>query len=132
MIGEYNWNAPLVPGTIVCAAYNEFEGERKAGIFCVLYDEQLDNNILQKKNVFAIKLTTQTTLTGNYSVEVLLNRNDFLDKQCVACCSKVHILHKIHNVYKVLGVLDPITMKNIYKTYNRFVTEVERQILDRV
>jgi len=132
MLGEYNWNVPLIPGTIVCAAYNEFEGERKVGIFCVLYDEQLDNNILQKKNVFAIKLSTQTTLAGNYSVEVPINRNEFLDKQCVACCSKIHTLHKIYNIYKVLGTLDAITMKNIYKTYNRFVTEVERQILDGV
>ena len=42
-IMRYDWNKPLIPGTIVCSNYNTFEGEQKVGLFLVLYDEQNDN-----------------------------------------------------------------------------------------
>lgn len=132
MNDKYDWDMPLIPGTIVCARFNSFEGEEKVGLFCVLYDEQMDNMVLQNKNVFAIKLSTKMTLTGNYSVKIPKNINEFLDCECIANCSKIHVLHKCHQVYKVLGNIDQLTMKNIYKTYKRFLIQVEHQLLDRI
>ena len=56
---NYDWNLPLTPGTIVCSKYNDFDGQERIGLFCVVYDEQLDNNVFEKKNVLCLKLSTQ-------------------------------------------------------------------------
>ena len=34
----YNWSSPLLPGTIVCASYEDFDGVKRVGLFCILYD----------------------------------------------------------------------------------------------
>lgn len=129
---EYDWNMPLMPGTIVCATYNDFDGEERVGIFCILYDEQLDNNVYTKKNTLCIKISTQSTLVSNYSAKIDIERNSFLNNPCIACCSKVHILHKESNIYKVLGCLDNGTMKQIIKAYLKFSSETQRQLLDKL
>ena len=128
----YNWNEPLMPGTIVCSTYNDFNNVQQTGLFCVLYDEQLDDNVYTRKNVLACKVSTQTTLSSNYSVHVTMDKNQFLDKPCIICCSKLHVLHKERNIYKVIGKLDVCTVKTIYKIYKRFVDNTERQLLDRI
>lgn len=127
---SYDWNAPLLPGTIVCANYGDFEGERRVGLFLVLYDEQMDNNVFSKKNVVAIKVSSQSTLVSNYSVPIDGDKNSFLDKPCIACCSKIHLLHKEDNIYKVLGRVDQTARKNIFKSYFKFIGETERQLVD--
>lgn len=131
-MNNYNWNDPLVPGTVVCAKYNQFDGTRVEGIFCVLYDEQFDNNVATRKNILAIKLSSRMTLVSNYSVDIDMDKNKFFQANTIACCSKVHILHKEHQVYKVLGKLDTITYTKIFKLYARFISETERQALDRL
>lgn len=129
---NYDWSAPLMPGTVVCASYGDFDNKERVGLFCVLYDEQLDNNLNTKKNTVCVKISTQTTLVSNYSVQVNQDRNDFLNNPCIVCCSKVHLLHKENNIYKVLGVLDKGTYKNIVKTYTKFSNEMQRQLLDNL
>lgn len=128
----YDWNAPLMSGTIVCAKFADFDREEKIGLFCILYDEQLDGNILNKQNVLAIKLTTQQTTMGDYTVAINMERNPYLQNLCSACCSKVHILHKKKQVYKILGMLDKATYNRIVKTYVNFQSKVEKQVLDRI
>jgi len=129
---NYDWNKPLQAGSIVLAGYNDFKGNRKAGIFLVLYDEQLDNDLFESKNVLAMKLSTQTTLLSNYVVRIPMNRNQFLNTPSLICCSKTHLLHKCDNIYNVLGQLDSGTVKLVYKTYKKFINEVDRQILDSI
>lgn len=127
---HYDWNKPLISGTVVCSNYNLFDGTTKQGVFLVLYDEQMDINVLDKKNVVAIKISTQDTCVANYSVELNNNMNPFFDKPCIACCSKIHILHKKEQVYKVIGNLDMSTYKKVYKVYNKFLSELNRQVID--
>ena len=129
---NYNWNEPLIPGTIVCAKYNKFDGTSDTGIFCVLYDEQLDNNVQTRKNVTAVKLSTQLTLISNYSVDVDMERNSFLLSKSIVNCSKVHVLHKEQQVYKILGKLDTTTYTRVFKSYMKFVMETQRQAIDRL
>lgn len=129
---NYNWNMPLIPGTIICAKYNKFDGSDATGIFCVLYDEQLDSDVQTRKNIVAIKLSTQFTLVSNYSVEVDKERNSFLESKSIACCSKLHILHKSDQVYKILGKLDSVTYTKVFKAYMRFISEIQRQAIDRL
>ena len=128
----YDWTAPIMSGTIVCSKFNTFSGEERTGLFCILYDEQIDGNVLNKKNVLAIKLTTQDTTIGDYTVAVNGLRNPFLDQRCTACCSKVHVLHKKQQIYKVLGMIDKQTYNRIVKTYVNFQSKVTKQILDRI
>jgi hypothetical protein len=131
-MNNYNWNMPLIPGTIVCAKYNKFDGTETTGIFCVIYDEQLDSNVLTRKNVLAVKLSTQLTLVSNYSVDIDMERNSFLLSKSIVCCSKIHILHKEQQVYKVLGKLDKATYDRVFKSYMRFAFETQRQLIDRL
>lgn len=129
---RYDWNAPLMAGTIVCAKFGDFNNEEKIGLFCILYDEQIDGNILNKENVYAVKLTTQGTTLGDYTVPINMMRNSYLETQCAACCSKVHTLHKKKQVYKTLGMLDRATYGRIVKTHVNFMHKVEKQMLDRM
>ena len=129
---NYNWNEPLLPGTIVCAKYNKFDGTLADGIFCVLYDEQLDNNVSTRKNALCVKLSTQLTLVSNYIVDVDMTRNTFLTAATMVCCSKVHVLHKEQQIYKILGKLDPITYLRVYKNYMKFNSELVRQMTTKL
>lgn len=127
---NYDRNKPLLPGTIVASKFNTFDGDSKVGLFVVLYDEQSDtNNLIDTKNVVAVKLSTQNTLVSNYVVRVNRDRHSFLDNDCVACCSKLHILHKTKQIYKILGELDPGTYKNMYKMYETFKESVSKQMM---
>ena len=128
----YDWNMPLIPGTIVCAKYNDFDGVERVGIFCVLYDEQLDTNTPMKKNAVCVKISTQATLVSSYSVRVNIDKNEFLSKPCIVCCSKEHLLHKETNIYKILGFLDKGTYKEVVKTYLKFSHEIQRQLMDLI
>ena len=121
----------LKPGTIVCAKYPDFEGKLVPGIFCVLYDEQLDASNNFKNNIIALKVSTSYNMITSYCVPLNDVRNTFFDKDCMALCSKPHVLEK-DSVYKILGVLHPYTLRQVYKVYRRFETELERQMEDYI
>lgn len=129
---KYDWNSPLLPGAVVCSKYNTFGGEEAIGIFIVLYDEQSDSSIFEKKNVLALKLSTKGTCVSNYSVEVDRKLNNFLNNDCIACCSKIHILHKSEQIYKVLGYLHPATYHKVFKIYMKFNSEVVSQLVSNI
>jgi len=129
---NYDWNSPLCAGSVVLAGYNDFTGNRKAALFLILYDEQFDSDVPENKNVYALKLTTQSTLLSNYIVRINMRENSFLNSPSLVCCSKPHILHKVHNIYNVLGVLDSRTMKNVYRMYKKFANEIDRQTLESI
>ena len=129
---EYNWNRPLLPRTVICSNFNTFDGEKKVGLFVVLYDEQSDPNVIDDKNVIAIKLSTQNSCMSNYSVAIDTNLNMFFNDNCIACCSKIHTLHKRDQVYKILGIIHPSTYHRIYKTYVKFANEINIQLLSNL
>lgn len=132
MNNNYDWDKPLTPGTVVCSKYNTFQGEEKIGIFIILYDEQTDNSILDDKNVLAFKLSTKSTCVSNYSVPIDTKLNNFLDNDCIACCSKLHTLHKKQQIYKVIGMLHPATYHRVFKVYNKFNNEIMSQLINNL
>lgn len=121
----------FTPGTIVCANYRDFNGVERVGIFCIIYDEQLDPSMNYKKNVLGVKVTTSLGLCTNYCVALNDGFNNFFDKDCLALCSKPHVLEK-EACYKVIGVLSRTTFKKVYKEYKQFERELERQMLDYI
>lgn len=123
----YDWNSLLEPGTIVCSHYSNFDGTRCDGVFMIIYDEQSDMYNIDKKNVLAIKVSTKSTCITNYSVPVSIEKNSFLNENCIACCNKIHTLHKTKEVYRVLGKLDSGTYKRIFKTVYKVLNEIARQ-----
>lgn len=120
----------LEPGSVVLAHYCDFTGEKKQGVFLVLYDEQLDSLHSYKGNVTALKVTTSLRMSSNYNVCISDGRNEFLDKDCFALCSKVHTLSKSDQIYKRVGVIHPATLRQVYKVYRRYEMELERQMED--
>jgi len=129
---QYDWNRPLLPGTVICSKYTTFNGNDVVGIFVVLYDEQSDNYISDSDNIVAIKLSSKGTCISNYSVGVDTKLNDFMNEDSVACCSKLHTLHKKQQVYKVLGILHPATWHNIYKQYMKFANNMQTQMMNEL
>lgn len=129
---QYDWNRPLLPGTVVCSKFNNFEGKETIGIFVILYDEQGDNNISDTDNVIAIKLSSKGTCISNYCVGVDTKLNNFMNDDSVACCSKLHTLHKKQQIYKVLGILHPATWHNIYKQYMKFASNLQTQMMNEL
>lgn len=119
----------LKPGTIVSVDYTDFEGNPLHGFFCVLYDEQLDSSNNFKNNFTAIKITTSYNMITNYCIPVSAENPDIFKKDCMALCSKLHTLNK-DQVTSVLGHLHPKTIKQIYRCYKRFESELERQMED--
>ena len=73
-------NKLLRPGSIVCAHYNTFQGDDRVGLFCILYDEQLDSSNNHKNNVVALKVTTNLRMANTYVVSANDGRNDVLNK----------------------------------------------------
>lgn len=124
-------NSLLKPGTIVTANYADFEGKKKVGIFCILYDEQLDSSNTFKGNVVALKVTTSYNMITNYCVPLTDGRNSFIERECMVLCSKLHTLEK-EQIYKVLGSIHPHTLRQVYKCFRRFETELERQMEDYI
>jgi mRNA-degrading endonuclease toxin of MazEF toxin-antitoxin module len=118
------------PGTVVLATYNTFSGEVAHGLFLVLYDEALDPRHNFKENITVVKISTSYDMLTNYCVP-LRDGNTFFDKDCMALCSKVQTFHK-DQVYKSLGVLSPRSFREVYKVYKKFISELERGLVDNL
>ncbi len=129
---DYNWNNSILPGTLVCAKYKTFDGKDAVGIFCVIYDEQLDGNVEGEKNVTALKVTSQLSSMSLYSVIAQTAKNPFLKMDCMINCSKLHTLHKRLEIYKLIGQLDSRTYARVVKTYAKFSSNITKQLLDRI
>lgn len=117
----------LKPGSIVSVDYSSFDGKPLHGFFCVLYDEELDSANGHMNNFTAIKVTTSFNMLSNYAVPVTDGNTTIFNKDCMALCSKIHTFSK-DQVTEVKGRLHPITFRNVYRCYRRFITELERQM----
>lgn len=118
-------------GTVVICDYINFKGEAKRALFVVLQDEQFDPANSGTINFTAIKLTTQFDMVGNYTVNINIDDNPFLNAPCLASCSKIHTLHK-HQISRVIGKLSPNTFKKVYITTHNFLSEINRQMLSEI
>lgn len=118
-------------GNVVICNYINFKGEIKKGLFVVLYNELYDNLNNNEKNFMAVKITTQLDMVGNYTVNLNLDENPFFKYPCLACCSKIHTLHK-NQIEGVLGKLSENTFKKVYVSYSKFISEVNRQMMSEL
>ena len=115
-------------GTVVIANYVNFKGEKKQGVFMILYDEALDNVTDSVMNVTAIKITTQLSMVGNYTVNLKNEDSDFFKHDSLASCSKIHTIHK-NQIVGVIGILGEKTYKKVYTGIRKFLNEIDRQML---
>lgn len=118
-------------GTVVICNYINFKGESKKGLFIVLYDEQFDITNDVNMNFIAIKITTQLNMIGNYIVNLDVEENPFFNNPCFASCSKIHTLHK-HQITHVLGKLSANSFKKVYISVNKFLSDVNRQMMSEI
>lgn len=121
----------LKSGNVVICNYINFKGESKKGLFVVLYDELFDNVNNNSNNFTAVKITTQLDMVGNYTVNLNLEENSFFNKACLASCSKLHTLHK-NQIDGILGKLSSNTFKKVYISVSKFLSEVNRQMMDEI
>lgn len=118
-------------GDIVSATYGDFNGEKRVGLFLIVYNEKDDRKYnINHTNLTAIKITTNNML-GNMYVVRLYKGESNLERNCFVNCSKIHTFTK-EQVYKKIGQLSPKTMTQVFKELNEYNNELSRQVLSRV
>ena len=128
---NYNNGFEYSVGDVVCATYGDFNGEKKIGIFLLIYNEKDDRKYnINHTNFTALKITTNNML-GNMYVTRLYKGAANLDSDCFVNCSKIHTFAK-EQVYKKIGQLHPRIMTQVYKELNDYTNELSRQVLSRV
>ena len=121
----------LSVGDIVCANYNGFDGEKKVGIFLIIYSERQDRMYTNgHTNLTCVKVTTNNLLGNSYTVRLRAGDAN-LENECIVNLSKLHTFTK-EQIYKKLGSLSSNTMFNIFKELRAFNNEMEQQILDSI
>ena len=118
-------------GDIVCANYNGFDGEKKVGIFLIIYSERQDRMYTNgHTNLTCVKVTTNNLLGNSYTVRLRAGDAN-LGNECIVNLSKLHTFTK-EQIYKKLGSLSSNTMFNIFKELRAFNNEMEQQILENI
>ena len=121
----------LSVGDIVCANYNGFDGEKRVGIFLIVYDERQDRIYTTgHTNLTCVKVTTNNLLGNSYTVRLRAGDAN-LENECIVNLSKLHTFTK-EQIYKKLGRLSSNTMFNVFKELRAFNNEMEQQILDSI
>lgn len=121
----------LSVGDIVCANYNGFDGEKKVGIFLIIYSERQDRMYTNgHTNLTCVKVTTNNLLGNSYTVRLRVGDAN-LENECIVNLSKMHTFTK-EQIYKKLGRLSSNTMFNIFKELRAFNNEMEQQILENI
>lgn len=122
---KYDFYRTIEPGMIVNANVTNFDGTKKSAIFLVLYDEQADDDVYGN-NCIGVKLTSRDN--HNYIIKVDRTKNNFLDKDCVICCSKLWTLTKDKHIYNILGKVDKDTLNSVYYMYKKFNIALDKQV----
>lgn len=117
-------------GDVVCCDYCDFEGEKRVGIFVIVYNEQYDRKYTGgHSNITVAKITTNNFVGNSYTVP--LRKGDAgLDSSCLINLSKLHTF-KQEQAYKLIGRLNKQQMTSLFKEYRKFLNESLDQILER-
>lgn len=118
-------------GDIVCATYGDFNGEKRVGVFLVIYSERFDRIYTSgHTNLTCAKITTNNLLGNSYTVRIKKGDAN-MDNECLVNLSKLHTFTK-EQVYKTIGTVNADTMLKVFKEVRAFNNEVEQQLLDYV
>lgn len=100
-------------------------------LFLIIYAENLDDSIDSSRNYLVLKLTSNMEDIRKYSYIYPLSKNNFLDKQGLVKCNKIHTID-ISQIKGSVGTLDSESLKEVYKLYRSFQNKIEEQLLERV
>lgn len=118
-------------GDIVCANYNDFNGDKKIGIFLIIYSERQDRLYTNgHTNLTCAKVTTNNLLGNGYTVRLRQGEGN-IENDCIINLSKLHTLTK-EQVYKRIGHLGSNTMFSVFKEMRSFTRELEEQLLENI
>ena len=124
---EVNYKA----GDVVCANYGKFDGSTGVGVFLVMYNERSDRQYSNNKNnLICCKITTNNLLGDSYTVRIRQGEAN-MNEESLVNISKLHVLAN-DQVFKYIGSLSGNKMIMIFKEYNRFNSELERQLLENI
>lgn len=116
-------------GDIVCVSYGDFNGEKRVGIFLILYNEKQDRSYSSgHSNIVCAKLTTNNFQGDGYVVR-LYKGDSGLQEDCFVNLSKLHTFTN-ERAYKHIGRLEPSRMVKVFKELIKFHQEMENQIME--
>ena len=116
-------------GDIVCLSYGDFTGNRRVGVFLILYNEKQDRSYSSShSNIICAKLTTNNFRGDSYVVR--LHKGDSgLQEDCLVNLSKLHTFTN-DRAYKLIGRLEPKDMSRVFKEFMKFQQEISNQIME--
>lgn len=122
-------NNLVVPGDVVLSEYYKLDGSKGIGLFLVVYCEKNDTSISRgnSTNITGLKITSQADSVDNYSVVLPQDKITFLDKTSFVMCNKPSSLSS--SGIKTLGRVYGPYLKQIFRTFKGYLTELERQML---
>ena len=116
-------------GDIVCVSYGDFNGDKRVGIFLILYNEKQDRSYSSNHtNVVCAKLTTNNFQGDSYVVRLYKGESGLQD-DCFVNLSKLHTF-TYERIYKRIGNLSPSRMVKIYKELQKFHNEMNAQLME--
>lgn len=116
-------------GDIVCISYGDFKGDKRVGIFLIIYSERQDRSYSSAhSNIICAKLTTNNFQGDSYVVKI--NKGEAnLQEDCLVNLSKIHTFTN-ERAYKLIGTLDSKRMTQVFKEMHKFNSEMEAQIME--
>lgn len=116
-------------GDIVCISYGDFNGDKRVGIFIILYSEKQDRNYSSNHtNIICAKLTTSNPQGDSYVVKLHKGEGN-LQEDCFVNLGKIHTF-TYERAYKKIGSLAPTKMSKVFKEFRRFNQEIESQLME--
>lgn len=112
-------------GDVVSCEYIDLDGEKKVGLFCIIYCEKYDGNTNTGNNIVALKVTSKHQDKYEWYLPIS-NKRLFMNSRI--CCTKPY-LFKFSNITGVVCKLKKLEMRDLCAKLNQYHNETIRQIM---
>lgn len=125
--GNDIYQEPIKVFDIVSAPYMTIQGERKIGLFLVIYMEANDNNDFNNRNLTGLKLTSKDLYANVYRTLVTTNDVPRLTKDSYVYANKPSTLLK--DACRFVGRLPVHLCEEVLKNLSTYLHEISTQSL---
>lgn len=119
-----NYTKNVYVGDVVSCEYINLDGEKKIGLFCIIYCERYDINTNTGNNIVALKITSKNQSKYDWYLPIY-NKRLFMNSRI--CCTKPY-LFRFSNITGKICKLDKLTLRKLCAKLNNYHNEIIRQI----
>lgn len=111
-------------GDVVSCEYIDLDGEKKIGLFCVIYCEKFDGNTDTGNNIIGLKITSKYQDKYKWYLPIT-NKKLIMDSRI--CCTKPY-LFKFSNITGKLCKLKKSELKKLCAALDKCHNEIMKQM----